>query len=147
MGGAIMSLTFLSGSTTAAVAFAYPAMQTIKVVKESKAVKEDDETAVREHCYETKQWVMYWLLFSALYALECIFSVVGVYEYLPLWNEIKIYLIMADGSHLPGCTVDLPEICGAACCHGRKLDVDTAEWVLVCLMCTGLLHSWSANPQ
>ena len=72
----------------AAVAFAYPAMQTIKVVKESKAVKEDDETAVREHCYETKQWVMYWLLFSALYALECIFSVVGVYEYLPLWNEV-----------------------------------------------------------
>merc|ERR1711865_1247106 len=78
-----MSFTFLSAGTTAVVGFAYPAMQTIKIVKQKP---EDPD--------ETTQWVMYWLIFAALYILECLLSVAGVYEYLPLWNEIKVVAML-----------------------------------------------------
>ena len=56
-------------------------MQTIRVIKE----RPDDSD-------ETMQWAIYWAVVAALFFLECVFGTVGVYDFLPLWNEVGIAL-------------------------------------------------------
>eukprot|EP00656_Telonema_subtile_P049010 TRINITY_DN6005_c0_g1_i2.p1 TRINITY_DN6005_c0_g1~~TRINITY_DN6005_c0_g1_i2.p1 ORF type:complete len:112 (+),score=19.80 TRINITY_DN6005_c0_g1_i2:152-487(+) len=74
-----MTLSILSDATLAIGAFAYPAMQTIKVMKERPSDSD-----------ETMQWLVYWIIVAAVYLLDCTLGAAGVYEYVPLWNELKL---------------------------------------------------------
>merc|ERR1712166_562920 len=78
-----MALSLLSNATTAIITYAYPAMQTIRVVKERPADPD-----------ETLQWVMYWVVVAAMYLLDSAFSSIGALDYLPLWNEIKLVFFL-----------------------------------------------------
>eukprot|EP00658_Telonema_sp_P-2_P050959 TRINITY_DN389_c0_g1_i11.p1 TRINITY_DN389_c0_g1~~TRINITY_DN389_c0_g1_i11.p1 ORF type:complete len:102 (+),score=32.29 TRINITY_DN389_c0_g1_i11:223-528(+) len=73
----------LSDASTALIGYAYPAMQTIKVIKERPSDSD-----------ETTQWTIYWLMIAALYLLDCTLGAMGVYDYLPLWNELKVVFML-----------------------------------------------------
>eukprot|EP00657_Telonema_sp_P-1_P010136 TRINITY_DN4431_c0_g1_i1.p1 TRINITY_DN4431_c0_g1~~TRINITY_DN4431_c0_g1_i1.p1 ORF type:complete len:103 (+),score=17.84 TRINITY_DN4431_c0_g1_i1:234-542(+) len=78
-----MGLSLLSDGSMAIIAYAYPAMQTIKVIK-ARPIDSD----------ESMQWMIYWVAIAALYFLDSLFGAIGLYEYLPLWNEIKLVLLL-----------------------------------------------------